>query len=98
MKLREEALRKFITGDIDVLVCTNVAARGLNIKGVKMVSFFGGEIHMRKEVHGIHIHDKNLSKTTPILCSEFRGKKTWYIDWESLVQFLPRSQYFCLNI
>ena len=34
---REEALNKFVKGDIDVLVCTNVAARGLNIKGVKHV-------------------------------------------------------------
>uniref|UniRef100_A0A914EFN6 RNA helicase n=1 Tax=Acrobeloides nanus TaxID=290746 RepID=A0A914EFN6_9BILA len=36
-KQREEALNMFVKGDIDVLVCTNVAARGLNIKGVKHV-------------------------------------------------------------
>lgn len=37
-------LNKFITERINVLICTNVAARGLNIKGVKHVSFFKSTI------------------------------------------------------
>uniref|UniRef100_A0A914E5P8 Helicase C-terminal domain-containing protein n=1 Tax=Acrobeloides nanus TaxID=290746 RepID=A0A914E5P8_9BILA len=34
---RQEALNNFVKGDIHVLVATNVAARGLNIRGVKHV-------------------------------------------------------------
>ncbi len=35
---REEVIRRFRTGDIWVLICTDLMARGIDFKGVQMVN------------------------------------------------------------
>jgi len=37
---REDALRKFEKGEIDVLVATDVLARGIDIKNLNHVNYF----------------------------------------------------------
>jgi superfamily II DNA/RNA helicase len=78
---REQALRAFRSGKVDVLVATDVAARGLDVDGVSHVINF-----QAPEDEKIYIH--RIGRTARAGAS---GTAITLIDWEDI----PRWQLVC---
>jgi superfamily II DNA/RNA helicase len=78
---REQALRAFRTGKVDILVATDVAARGLDVEGVTHVINYQAPDDDMTYVH-------RIGRTARAGAS---GKAVTLVDWEDL----PRWKMIC---